>query len=98
MSKNRYDNLFAEADEAFNGKYNDELIKLYGLSKDEIDSITPGTANLQVYTVLIKVVEKASIENLSEAQLIRNIKELGDVAIKIAKKLPRFDALLKKKI
>jgi hypothetical protein len=94
MAKNRFDDLFEEADAAFKGQYKDELNKLLGLSKDEIDSITPGTTDLQTYAVLVKVVEKASKDNLSQAELIANIKAMGDIAIKIAKKVPRFAALL----
>ena len=94
MAKNRFDDLFAEAAAAFNGQYKDELNKLYGLSKDEIDSIIPGTADLQMYAVLIKVVEDASKKNLSQAKLVQNIKDLGDLAVKIAKKIPEFAALL----
>ena len=62
--------------------------------KEDIDSITPGTEDLRVYSVLIKVVEKASKENTSKAQLIGDIKELGDIAVKIAKKIPQFSSLL----
>jgi len=94
MTENRFSNLFAEADAAFNGKYKKELNALTGLSKEEIDSVTPVTTDLQIYSVLIKVVEKASKDNLSQAQLISNIKELGDLAVKIAKKVPQFAALL----
>ena len=85
---------FAEADAAFNGIYKVELDSLTGLSKEDIDSITPGTEDLRVYSVLIKVVEKASKENTSKAQLIGDIKELGDIAVKIAKKIPQFSSLL----
>lgn len=94
MATNRFSNLFAEADKAFSGVYKNELSGLMGLSKDEIDSITPGTSDLQVYSILIKVVEKASKENQSQADLIKNIKELGTVAVKIAKKVPQLAALL----
>lgn len=94
MAKNRFDDLFDEAAAAFSGQYKDELNNLYGLSKDEIDSIMPGTADLQMYAVLIKVVEDASKKNLSQAQLIKNIKDLGDLAVKIAKKIPDFAKLL----
>jgi hypothetical protein len=94
MAENRFIKLFADADAAFNGSYKNELDKLHGLSRAEIDSIIPGTTDLQIYSVLIKVVEKASKDNLSQAQLIENIKELGDVAVKIAKKIPQFANLL----
>ena len=53
--------------------------------------MTPDTKD---YDALIKVVQQASKENLSKAQLVDNIKELGDVAVKIAKKIPKFADLL----
>ncbi len=90
----RFSGLFAEADAAFNGIYKTELDKLIGLSKEDIDSVIPGTEDLRVYSVLVKVVEKASRENISKAQLIADIKELGDIAVKIAKKVPQFASLL----
>jgi len=94
MIENRFSDLFAEADAAFNGQYQKELNELMGLSKAEIDSVTPGTADLQMYSILIKVVEKASKDNLTQAQLIDNIRVLGEVAVKIAQKIPQFSALL----
>lgn len=94
MPENRFTELFAEADVAFNSQFKNELNALMGLSRAEIDSVTPGTTDLQVYSVLIKVVEKAAKDNLTQAELIEDIKELGDVAIKIAKKVPHFAALL----
>jgi hypothetical protein len=94
MTENRFTDLFVQADAAFNGLYQKELNDLLGLSKDEIDAITPGTTDLKIYSVLIKVVEKASKENMSQAELIDHIKDLGEVAVKIAKKLPSFAALL----
>ena len=43
--------------EAFVGKYRDELDALLGLSKEDIDKITPGTTDLEVYAQLISVVK-----------------------------------------
>jgi len=94
MAKNRYSDLFAEADAAFNGEYRNELNGLYGLSKEEIDAVTPDTNDLTMYVVLIKVVEQASKDNLAQAQLVKNINNLGDLAIKIAKKVPQLAELL----
>lgn len=91
---NEFDDLFAEAEAAFDGEYKNELDSLLGLSREEIDAVTPGTTDLKTYDVLINVVKKASKDNISQAQLIDNIKSLGDVAIKIAKKVPSFAALL----
>ncbi len=94
MAKNKYDDLFAEADAAFTGKYQQELNELKGLSKEEIDALIPKTTDSKIYLDLINAVDQASKDNLSQAQLIHNIKELGDVAVKIAKKIPKFAALL----
>lgn len=91
---NRYDDLFTEADEVFNGEYSKELNELLGLSKVEIDSLIPGTADVRTYYILIKIVEKAIKDNSSLAVLVDNIKELGELGIKIAKKIPRFADLL----
>jgi hypothetical protein len=94
MAKNKFKDLFDQANAAFNGEYADELAALHGLSKEEIDSVTPGTTDLATYSVLLQVVTDASTKNLSQAELITNIKSLGDVAVKIARKVPQFAALL----
>lgn len=94
MPENRFTKLFAEADEAFDGKYKDELNKLMALSKDEIDAILPGTTDLRAYNVLVRVVENASRDNLSQAQLAENIKALGEVGVKIARRIPSLRSLL----
>ena len=88
---NRFDDLFDEADAAFNATYQEELNQLKGLSQEVIASITP---NIKEYTALIRVVEKASKENISKAQLVENIKGLGKIAVTIAKKIPQFSELL----
>jgi hypothetical protein len=88
---NRFDDLFDEADAAFNATYQEELNQLKGLSPEVIASITP---NIKEYTALIRVVEKASKENISKAQLVENIKGLGKIAVTIAKKIPQFSELL----
>ena len=94
MPENRFDRLAAEADAAFNGKYKDELNSLCGLSREEIDSITPDSEDLRVYASLTKVVENASRKNLSQAELIRDINGLGDVAVQIAKRTPFLSSLI----
>jgi transcriptional regulator len=88
---NRFDDLFDEADAAFNATYQEELNQLKGLSPEVIASITP---NIKEYTALVSVVEKASKENISKAQLVENIKGLGKIAVTIAKKIPQFSELL----
>ena len=94
MPENRFEDMFSEANDAFDGTYKKELDALTGLSKDEVNSVTPDVTDLKEYLALIKVVEKASRDNISQAELITNIKNLGEIAIKIAKKIPQFAALL----
>tara|TARA_B100000780_G_C21115545_1_gene451273 strand:+ start:1807 stop:2076 length:270 start_codon:yes stop_codon:yes gene_type:complete len=88
---NRFDDLFDEADAAFNATYQEELNQLKGLSPEVITSITP---KIKEYKALVSVVEKASKENISKAQLVENIKGLGKIAVTIAKKIPKFSELL----
>jgi hypothetical protein len=94
MTDNRFNNLFSDADAAFNAAYKNELNELKGLSSSDIDSIIPGTAGSTAYSALLNIVETASKENLSQAALIENIKGLGDIAVQIARKVPQLAALL----
>jgi hypothetical protein len=80
--------------EAFEGEFADELNELMGLSREEIDAITPDATDLQEYDRLIAVVKQASRHNLSQAQLADNIRALGDVAVRIAKKSGKLATLL----
>lgn len=77
----------------FQGKYSEQLNGLLGLSKEEIDLITPDMTDLEVYANLISLVKEATKANLNQAQLIKQIKDLGDVALTIAKKVPSIAAL-----
>ncbi len=94
MTENRFDDLFGEADAAFDETYQKELGELKGMTKDEIDALCPDTTAEETYLALIALVEEASTQNLSQAQLIGRIKDLGDIAIKLAKKIPSFAKLL----
>lgn len=73
---------------AFEGKYAKELNELAGLSRAEIDAITPNITDLQKYDELITVVKEASRVNLAQAQLKQQIEKLGGLAVKIAKRVP----------
>lgn len=94
MAKNRFDDMFVEADEAFDCKYQNELDELTGLLKEELSLLTPNSTNEAVYAALIALVAQASKENLAQAQLIDRIKEMGEVAMKLAKKVPSFANLI----
>jgi hypothetical protein len=79
--------------EAFEGEYGEQIKALLGLSRDQIDAITPDTTDLAVYDQLIEVVKDASRKNLSAAQLRGRIKALGTVAVAIAKQAGVLAAL-----
>ena len=74
--------------EAFEGEYKDEIDSLLGLSREEIDRITPDTTDLVIYDQLITIVKEASRANIKQAELKAQIKELGNIGIEIAKKVP----------
>lgn len=80
--------------EAFMGKYRDELNALLGLSKEDIDKITPDTTDLEIYAQLISVVKEASADNIDQAELKNRIMELGKVGVEIAKRIPALIDLL----
>jgi len=90
MGNDRLKQLIEEADQAFDGKYAKELEQLNGFSREEINAITPDTKDLRTYSVLVKLVEEASRDNRKKAELLNQIKELGDVAVKIINKIPGF--------
>jgi hypothetical protein len=79
---------------AFEGQYRDEIEGLLGLSREELDRITPGTTDLEIYDQLVTVVKEASAANISQAELKSRITELGEIAVSIAKKIPKLAALL----
>ncbi|MGD8371510.1 MAG: hypothetical protein PVF76_05205 [Syntrophobacterales bacterium] len=81
--------------EAFEGIYKKELDELLGLSREQINTITPhDLTDLEVYDKLISVVKEASRKNIRQAQLKAQIEELGNIAIEIAKRVPSLAALL----
>ncbi len=86
--------LFGEADTAFSGTYKNQLNDLMGLSKNEIEEVSPdGLTDMSTYSKLIDVVKQASKDNISQADLITNIKTLGQTAVNIAKKVPTLAGL-----
>lgn len=75
---------------AFEGQYKEALNELMGLSRADIGKITPDGAGLETYDRLITLVKEASQHNVSQAELKENIEELGEVAVDIAKLVPRL--------
>jgi hypothetical protein len=95
MPDNRFDDLFADANEAFNNdkSYEDRLNDFKGLTEEQINVLTPNTTTREAYNKLAELVNKATDTNMSQADLITNIKSLGALAIKIAKKVPALASL-----
>ena len=79
--------------EAFNGLYAVELGQLCGLSREQIDSVTPGDLDTQKYDELLMVVKEASRVNLAQAELKSQIEKLGNIAVSIAKKVPSLASI-----
>ena len=91
------DKLKSAADRAvitLNGRYGDIYRGLRSLSPEEIDSITPDATDQKEYERMIEAVQQATEKNLSQAELVARIRALGDVAVKIAKKVPKLAAIL----
>ena len=82
---NRFDDKFKKADDSFNNKYSKEIDGLKGLTDEEIKSVTHDVSN---YDSLLEVVEEASKKNISQAELVTNINNLGKAAVDLAKKVP----------
>jgi hypothetical protein len=82
-----------ESHQAFVGRYGREVQALLGLSRADIDAITPGTTDLETYDRLIAVVRQASLANASQAELKAKIEALGAIAVSIARKVSGLAAL-----
>lgn len=79
--------------EAFVSKYADEIKQLLGLSREEIDAITPDTTDIETYDQLITVVRESSRQNITKAELKARIEDLGEIAVTIAKKVASLSTL-----
>ncbi len=93
---NRFTTAFQQADSEFNEQYSQALKYLKEeLSETEIQSIVPQGTNAEEYKKLIAVIEDATNKNMSQAELITKIKSMGDIVVKIAKKIPALASLFK---
>ncbi len=80
---------------AFEGQYKEELEALTGLSREDIDLITPDdTTDLETYNLLIEIVKEASASNVAQSELTAQITELGEIGVRIAKRVPSLAVLL----
>ena len=79
---------FKEIDDELRGRHKKHLEALLGISRAEIDAITPGKTGIDTYNKLIVVVSEATRKNLAIADLRQTIRDMGTVATEIAKKVP----------
>jgi hypothetical protein len=78
-----------EIDDELNGLYKNELKALSGLSRDQIERITPGNrTDLKTYLKLMAVVKEASRRNVEQAEVRKQIQELGKTAVELVKLVP----------
>ena len=94
FAKKVFDQTIKETRAAFNGEFAEQIKQLGALSPAEIDSITPDHRDVEEYHKLIAVVKAASANNLKSAQLADQIRQLGSVAVSIAKKVPSLATIV----
>lgn len=89
------DQAAAKAQETLDGKFSKFYKKLRALDPADVEAITPDTNDEVEYERLLSLVQAATRENLSQAQLVSRIRALGATAVEIAKKASAFpDELL----
>lgn len=91
---NPYTDLFKKADASFDANFQEALSQLKGLSCEELSKIIPETDTIEVYQSLISIVEDAIQKNISQAELVNKIKQLGSTAQSIIKRIPAIAKLL----
>lgn len=94
------DRLFAEmdaaadrAEAALEGRFQDAVRQLRSLDPEAIRNITPNTTDEAVYEKLMVIVQEASARNVSQAKLLERIRQLGGIAVEIARKVPALAAM-----
>ncbi len=83
-----------KAGRAMDGRFSEIYKQLRALSPEEIDGITPDTTDQQEYERLMALVQEATSRNMSQAELVDRIKQLGETAKAIAKKTTALAGLL----
>ena len=94
FAKKVFDQTIKETRAAFDGEYAEQIKQLGTLSPAEIDSITPDHRDVEEYHKLMAVVKAASANNVKNALLADQIRQLGTVAVSIAQKVPSLAAIL----
>lgn len=85
MTRKRLEEIDAE----LIGEYGAEVEALSGLSREEIDRITPGdTTDIETYLKLMTVVKEASRRNIAVSEVRKQIEKLGSTALEIVSLVP----------
>ena len=82
------------AEIALNGQFSQIYKELRALTPEEIDDITPDATDQKEYERLIALVQEATVKNLEQAELINRVRALGEVGLKIARKVPTLTPFL----
>lgn len=88
--------LFRKIRGVFLGDYEEVIGGLRGMSEEELNEVIPETADREVYDRLIEVVEEAADKNRKQADLKAKIEELGEMAVRIACRVPGLAQLFGK--
>jgi hypothetical protein len=83
-----------QIEQAFEGEYKEQIAGLYALSKAQVDALVPGKKDLVTYAKLIAIVERASAENLAQAELVSQIRTLGALGVRVARLVPSLAKLV----
>ena len=89
---NRFTDKFDKADKSFDNIYGNALSQLKGMSPAELAQVTPDTTSKEVYNKLVAVVEEAARKNLSQAEFVDKVKQLGANVKNIVAKIPAIAA------
>ena len=84
------DEILARNREAFLGKYKDEINELSGLSRDDIDAITPGTTDFETYNAGLEndgdrtlAIGHAATEQATEFRLSAKVEDSKASAVRL---------------
>lgn len=86
MSRDRFKKLFDKAEESFDKKFGSEINSITDLSELDLDKATPNLEDRELLKKIQLTVKDATQKNLSQAEVIENIKKIGDKAVDLVKK------------
>lgn len=89
---NRYSNLAHNAMAKVKDSYPCELLRLADMSLADFSKLCPQTTDKTILERIKTVVDDAAARNLAQADLINNIKGLGNTALNVVKNV--FPSLL----